>query len=135
MKNRAVYYFNPQDYSACKELRQAYLNEADGDAYRAMLALCIDMAALDAYVSDIEQWALRRGMDITTASTLRPCSPRTPGFRLPPRISRENGSSKRPPEAEWADEVRRRLQAWTGRGSSSTVNVDFGFPYAVESAS
>jgi hypothetical protein len=47
MQKQATYYFNPQDYTACKELREAYMNETDGDARRAMLALCIDMAALD----------------------------------------------------------------------------------------
>jgi len=135
MKKRAIYYFNPQDYAACKELREAYMNEADGDARRAMLALCIDMAALDAYVTDVEQLAIRHGIDVTTIMAVRPCSPRSPGFRLPPRISPEKGPSKLSPEDEWADEVRRRIQAWTGHQSSPARSTEFGVLRLIEPAS
>jgi hypothetical protein len=135
MKTQAIYYFNPQDYTACKELREVYMNEADGDARRAMLALCIDMAALDAYVTDIEQLAIRHGIDVTTIMTARPFSPRSASFRLPPRISPEKGLSRLPPEVEWADEVRRRMQAWTGHQSSPARTTEFGVPQLIEPAS
>jgi hypothetical protein len=135
MQKQAIYYFNPQDYTACKELREAYMNEADGDARRAMLALCIDMAALDAYVTDVEQLAISCGADVTMIRSARPCSPKSPGFRLPPRIRPEKGHATLPPEVDWADEVRRRVQAWTGHQSSATLPTDFGVLRLIEPTS
>lgn len=119
MKSRAIYYFDPQDYVACKELRQAYLSEVDGDSHRAILAICIDMVALDAYLTDLEQWVASQGMDIAMVSAMRPCSPRSPCLRLLSESELRSGSSKCLPEPEWVDELRRRLQAWTGRWPSS----------------
>lgn len=133
MQKHATYYFNPQDYTACKELREAYINEADGDVRRALLAMCIDMAALEAYVADVEELAVSNGADFESLTAVRPCSLKTSGFRLPPRIQPEKRNTVLPPEAEWADEVRRRLQAWTGHQPSPAQRNEYGVFRLIES--
>ncbi len=78
MMNNATTYFTHEDYIASKAARDAYLKEADGDASRAILAACIDMAALKAYVEDMEALAIQLGANIEDISTARPVPLDTP---------------------------------------------------------
>ena len=82
MTNSATTYFTHQDFIASKGLRDAYLSEADNDPSRAVLAACIDMAALKAYVASVEEMAAEQGIDLGQIIASRPVDLTIPRPRL-----------------------------------------------------
>lgn len=86
MTNTATTYFTHEDYIASRAARDAHLKEADGDTSRAIRAACIDMAALKAYVEEIEPLAIQLGAHIEDISTARPVPLDAPQ-RIAPNLS------------------------------------------------
>lgn len=79
-------YFSHHEFVSSKALRDAYVKEAGGDAGRAVVFACIDMAALKAYVQDVEACAADLGANIEHITAARPVSLDRPavwrGYRL-----------------------------------------------------
>jgi hypothetical protein len=80
MTDTARSYFTHQEFISSKALRDAYVKDAGGDASRAILFACIDMAALKSYVRDVEARAVQLGASHEDITASRPVSLDRPGI-------------------------------------------------------